>query len=67
KEWAQCLGSVIREAESRGEYDTGKCYYEHWLKALERFAQQKNLAQSDELAREREEILARFVHTHTHD
>ena len=69
KEWAQYLGSVIREAESRGEVDTAKRYYEHWLTALERFAQEKNLAQSDELEREQEEILARFIehsHTHTH-
>ncbi len=67
KEWAQCLGGVIREAESRGEHDTGKRYYEHWLTALERFARDKNLAQSDELEREKEEILSRFIeHTHTH-
>jgi nitrile hydratase accessory protein len=68
KEWAQCLGSVFQEAESRGEYDTGKRYYEHWLTALERFAREKNLAQSDELEREEEEILARFIeHTHEHE
>ena len=65
KEWAEYLGSVIREAESRGEYDTGKRYYEHWLKALERFAEQKDFAQSDELAQEKEEILARFLETHS--
>ena len=44
KEWAEYLGGVIREAELRGEYDTGKRYYEHWLTALERFAGQKNFA-----------------------
>jgi nitrile hydratase accessory protein len=67
KEWAQCLGRVFQEAESRGEYDTGKRYYEHWLTALERLAREKNLAQSDELEREEEEILARFIeHTHEH-
>ncbi len=67
KEWAERLGKVLREAESRGEYDTGKRYYEHWLTALERFAGEKNLAQSDELEREKEEILSRFIeHTHTH-
>ena len=64
KEWAEYLGSVIREAESRGEYDTGERYYEHWLMALERFAEKKNFAQSDELAQEKEEILARFNATH---
>ncbi len=68
KEWAQCLGRVFQEAESRGEYDTGKRYYEHWLTALERLAREKNLAQSDELEREEEEILARFIeHTHEHE
>jgi nitrile hydratase accessory protein len=67
KEWAQCLGRVFKEAESRGEYDTGKRYYEHWLTALERLAREKNLAQSDELEQEKEEILARFIeHTHEH-
>ena len=66
KEWAQCLGSVLQEAESRGQYDTGKRYYEHWLIALERFAQEKNLAQSDELEQAKEEILTRFLE-HTHD
>ncbi len=67
KEWAQCLGKVLQEAASRGEYDTGKRYYEHWLTALERFAREKNLAQSDELEQEKEEILARFIeHTHSH-
>ena len=64
KEWAEYLGSVIREAESRGEYDTGERYYEYWLMALERFAEKKNFAQSDELAQEKEEILARFNATH---
>ncbi len=68
KEWAQCLGRVFQEAESRGEYDTGKRYYEHWLTALERLAREKNLAQSDELEREEEEILTRFIeHTHEHE
>jgi hypothetical protein len=57
---------VLQEAESRGEYDTGKRYYEHWLIALERFAQEKNLAQSDELEQAKEEILTRFLE-HTHD
>jgi nitrile hydratase accessory protein len=67
KEWAECLGAVIREAESREEYDTGKRYYELWLKALERFAEQKNFAQSQELDQEGEEIVARFIETHMGD
>lgn len=64
KEWAEHLGHVIQEAESRGEYDTGERYYEHWLKALERFVEQNNLAQSEELTEEKKEILSHFVDAH---
>src|ERR1700752_2204750 len=49
KEWADHLGAVLKEAEARGEYDTGRHYYDHWLTALERLVVEKNLADWHEL------------------
>ena len=34
-EWASCLGAALKDAEERGEFDTGERYYDHWLTALE--------------------------------
>ena len=56
QEWADHLGAVLEEAEARGEYDTGRHYYDHWLTALERLIVAKNLAGWDELKREGETI-----------
>jgi nitrile hydratase accessory protein len=50
QEWADRLGAVLREAETRGEYDTGRRYYDHWLTALERLVVEKSMARWDELA-----------------
>ena len=36
KEWANVLADELKVAASRGEYDDGSHYYEHWLAALER-------------------------------
>jgi len=38
-EWADTLGSVLREAGD----DDGSHYYEHWLRALERLSLAKGL------------------------
>ena len=62
KEWANRLGAVFREAEERGEFDTGQRYYEHWLIALERLAVEKNLTKWEDLAEERERIRANDHH-----
>ena len=62
REWAERLGVVFREAEERGEVDTGKRYYEHWLTALERLAVEKKLAAPEELVQERETIRANDHH-----
>ncbi len=51
-EWADRLGTVLREAEERGEYDTGQRYYDHWLTALERLVVDKDLAGWEDLATE---------------
>jgi nitrile hydratase accessory protein len=56
KEWAEHLGAVLKEAEARGEYDTGHHYYEHWLTALERLVVEKSMTRWDELAHEGETI-----------
>ncbi|MBI2150375.1 MAG: nitrile hydratase accessory protein [Acidobacteria bacterium] len=58
KEWAARLGAALREAEERGEFDTGKRYYEHWLTALERLAVETKLTGWEDLAKERERIQA---------
>jgi len=55
-EWAEHLGAVLAEAEARGEYDTGRRYYEHWLTALERLVVEKNMTDPDELEHEGERI-----------
>jgi len=56
KEWADRLGASLKEAEARGEYDTGRRYYDHWLTALERLVVEKNITDWDELVREGETI-----------
>jgi nitrile hydratase accessory protein len=56
KEWADHLGAVLREAEARGEYDTGRQYYDHWLTALERLVVEKSMTDWDELEHEGEAI-----------
>jgi nitrile hydratase accessory protein len=44
-QWAEYLSRAIREAQARGDPDTGETYYEHWLAALERLLLDKGLAQ----------------------
>jgi nitrile hydratase accessory protein len=55
-EWADRLGAALKEAEARGETDTGRRYYDHWLTALERLVVEKSLAGWDELVHEGEAI-----------
>jgi nitrile hydratase accessory protein len=56
KEWADRLGAVFEEAEARGDYDTGRRYYDHWLTALERLVVEKSLTDWAELAHEGDAI-----------
>ena len=56
KEWAERLAAVLEEAEARGEYDTGRRYYDHWLAALERLVVEKNMTDWHELEQEGETI-----------
>ena len=54
KEWAATLGDEIRKAQRAGDPDTGETYYHHWLATLERIVAEKNLTDSETLARTRE-------------
>jgi nitrile hydratase accessory protein len=66
KEWADRLGAVLREAEDRGEFDTGERYYEHWLTAVERLVVEKNLTGMEDLTKEGEEIRENDHHRREH-
>lgn len=44
REWADALGSAIRAAQANGDPDTGETYYAHWMTALEKLLNEKNLA-----------------------
>jgi nitrile hydratase accessory protein len=66
EEWADRLSAVLKEAEARGEYDTGERYYDHWLTALERAIVAKNLAAQDELTKEGENIREQDHHNREH-
>ena len=47
---------MLKEAEDRGETDTGERYYDHWLTALERLVVAKNLARWEDLSQESKSI-----------
>jgi len=66
EEWADQLGAVLKEAEARGEYDTGQRYYDHWLTALERIVVEKNLAAWEDLTTEGETIREHDHHQREH-
>jgi nitrile hydratase accessory protein len=66
EEWAERLGAVLKEAEERGEYDTGVHYYDHWLVALEGLVVEKGFAGLQELTKEKEEIAANDHHRREH-
>ena len=48
-EWAQALGSAIKQAQQAGDPDLGDTYYQRCLCALERLLVSKDLAKSEEL------------------
>jgi nitrile hydratase accessory protein len=55
KEFAARLAEEIAAANSRGETDDGRRYYEYWLAALERLTAEKGLVAAGELATRRDE------------
>ena len=54
KEWATALGEEIKNAQARGDPDTGETHYRHWLAALECLVTAKGLAEARSLAQTRE-------------
>ena len=48
-EWAEILGTKIREAQNQGDPDIGDTYYNHWLAALEQMIVNKGIDQNDQL------------------
>ena len=55
-EWALSLSKALKDAEARGEVDTGERYYDHWLTALEALIIDKKLAGTDDLVAEGQTI-----------
>lgn len=43
-EWAAALANEIKQAQQRGDPDTGDTYYQHWLVTLERMIADKGVA-----------------------
>lgn len=43
-EWAQYLGSAIKDAQRAGDPDLGDTYYEHWCSALENLLRDRQIA-----------------------
>ncbi len=62
-EWAATLAEVIGEARGRGEPDTGERYYEHWLDALERIVERKNILDATRLETRRQRWRAAAART----
>ncbi len=50
REWADTLGEVLKEADTANPSDDGSDCYRHWLVALERLTDAKNLSTSTERA-----------------
>jgi nitrile hydratase accessory protein len=53
-EWTAVLGDEIKQAQERGDPDTGETYYRHWLAALERIVAEKGVTDTAALARYRD-------------
>ena len=63
KEWAAALAAELKAAADRGEPDDGSRYYEHWLAALERLAQAKDLTDAAALVERKEAWADAYRHT----
>ena len=48
REWADTLGAVLAEADTADPSDDGSAYYRHWLTALERLTDAKELSSAAE-------------------
>ena len=63
REWAATLAEELKAASDRGEPDDGSHYYEHWLAALERLVEAKQLASPSDLLRRKDEWADAYRHT----
>jgi nitrile hydratase accessory protein len=63
KEWANVLADELKVAASRGEYDDGSHYYEHWLAALERLVAAKGLSDRAAMLARKEAWADAYRHT----
>lgn len=63
REWAATLAEELKAASDRGEPDDGSHYYEHWLAALERLVEAKQLASPTDLLRRKDEWADAYRHT----
>lgn len=53
-EWADALAREIKQAQARGDADTGETYYRHWLATIEKLVASKNVTTVDALHRYRD-------------
>ncbi len=53
-QWSALLGEEILRAQNEGDPDLGDSYYEHWLRTLQRLAQEKGLVSEENLHSRRE-------------
>ena len=63
QEWAAVLSEQIALAQAGGDPDRGNTYYQHWLVALEKISQQKNLSNEEELLRRKLQWTAAYLNT----
>jgi len=63
REWAATLAEELKAASDHGEPDDGSHYYEHWLAALERLVEAKQLASPSDLLRRKDEWADAYRHT----
>ena len=62
-EWSTALGEEIANARANGFADDGSDYYGLWLRALERLATEKELADAEELRQLRDAWRDAYAHT----
>jgi len=53
-EWASALAQQIKQAQAKGDIDTGENYYRHWLATLESLVSAKGIAPASVLHRYRD-------------
>jgi nitrile hydratase accessory protein len=62
-EWSQTLGAELAAASSRGQSDDGSRYYHHWLAALERLVEAKDIVTTWSLLARKQEWVEAYRRT----